>query len=169
MKASSIGKYMDFIQNLNTWIKGDLQQGKWMIAIAVFILLPTFTLLLKSIHSLQKGVAIPIILLMLMNIFYGGYLLFSKPKYAIERTAQFQIYAEETIKNEVVKIKANDKSYRLTKYVWASLLCVSVVCFFIFKKEYLQGLSLGFAVMFLGMLLIDVFLHQRLAKYMSLF
>lgn len=159
---------MDFITHLQTWTKGDITQGKWMIGIAIFILLPVIVFLMKSSPSLQKGMLIPMTLLFLMNAGYGGYLLFSKPKYAEERTAQFQINADETIKTEVAKIRTDDKSYTMTKYIWAGLLIVSVVCFLIFKKEYFQGLSLGFAVMLLGMLLIDVFLHNRLKLYLAI-
>jgi len=160
---------MDFIQHLQTWTKGDLQQGKWMIAIAIFILLPICVLLFKSTNSLQKGATIPLVLLIIMNIGYGSYLLFSKPKYAEERTARFRINNEETIKNEFIKIKVDDKTYTMTTYVWTGLLFVSIICFFVFTKAYFQGMSLGFAMMFLGMLLIDVFLQQRLEKFMSLF
>lgn len=158
---------MDFIPHLQTWAKGDISQGKWMIGIAFLILLPLCLLLIKTNNSLQKGMIIPLCLLFMLNVGYGSYLLISKPKYVTERTAQFQLNAEETIKNEVGKIKADDKSYTMTKYVWAGLLILSVVCFFIFNKYYFQGLSLGFAIMFLGMLLIDVFLHHRLEKFLS--
>lgn len=157
---------MDFIQHLQTWTKGDIIQGKWMIAIAVFILLPIAVFLMKSSHSLQKGMLIPIGLLFLMNVGYGGYLLFSKPKYAEQKTIEFQLNPKETIKNEVVKIEADSKSYTLTKYLWVGLLIVSIVCFFIFTKEYFQGLSVGFGVMFLGMLIIDMCLHYRLKYYL---
>ena len=160
---------MDFIPHLQTWTKADIIQGKWMIGIAFFILLPLCILLIKANNPLQKGMLIPLGLLFLMNVGYGSYLLISKPKYATESKAQFQLNAGETIKNEVAKIKADDKSYTMTKYTWAGLFILSVVCFFIFKKDYFQGLSLGFAIMFLGMLLIDVFLHHRLGKFMSNF
>lgn len=159
---------MDFITQLQTWTKGDITQGKWMVGIAVFILLPVAILLMKSSCSHQRGMLIPVCLLFLMNVGYGGYLLFSKPKYAEERTAQFQINAEETIKTEITKIKADDRSYAMTKYIWAGLLIISVACFFVFKKEYFQGLSIGFAVLFLGLLLIDTFLHNRLKLYLAI-
>jgi len=160
---------MDFIQNLQTWTKGDITQGKWMIGIAFFILLPFCILLIKTNNSLQKGMLIPLCLLFLMNVGYGSYLLISKPKYVTERIVQFELNAEETIKNEVTKIKVDDKSYTMTKYIWAGLLILSIVCFFVFNKDYFQGLSLGFAIMFLGMLLIDVFLHHRLKLYLENF
>lgn len=158
---------MDFIPHLQTWTKADISQGKWMIGIAIFILLPLCILLIKTNNSLQKGMLIPLCLLFLMNVGYGSYLLISKPKYVTERTAQVQLNAEETIKNEVAKIKAEDKSYTMTKYTWAGLLILSVVCFFVFNKDYFQGLSLGFAIMFLGMLLIDIFLHHQLKLYLT--
>lgn len=160
---------MDFIPHLQTWTKADISQGKWMIGIAFFILLPLCILLIKTNNSLQKGMLIPLCLLLVMNLGYGSYLLISKPKYVTESKEQFQLNAEGTIKNEVAKIKADDKSYTMTKYIWACLLILSVVCFYIFNKDYFQGLSLGFAIMFLGMLIIDVFIHNRLKLYLENF
>lgn len=85
---------MDFTLHLQTWTKGDISQGKWMIGLAVFILLPLCILLIKTNNSLQKGMLIPLCLLFVMNMGYGSYLLISKPKYVAERTAQFQLNAE---------------------------------------------------------------------------
>lgn len=124
---------MDFTRHLQTWTKGDISQGKWMIGLAVFILLPLCILLIKTNNSLQKGMLIPLCLLFVMNMGYGSYLLISKPKYVAERTAQFQLNAEETIKKEVAKIKTDDKSYTMTKYIWAGLIILSVLCFFCFQ------------------------------------
>lgn len=160
---------MNFIQATQNWTQGDIIQGKWMIGIAVFIILPISVFLIKSIQPLQKGMLIPISLLFLMNVGYGGYLLYSKQKCAEQRTTQFQINAEQTLKTEITKINAANKSYSFTKYAWAGLLIVSVVSFFIFNKEYFQGLSLGFTIMFLGMFLIDSFLHNRLELYIKTF
>ncbi|GAA5089343.1 hypothetical protein GCM10023210_14050 [Chryseobacterium ginsengisoli] len=140
---------------------------KCMIGIAIFIILPICVFLFKNGHSLQKGMVIPLFLLFLMNIGYGGYLLSSKSKYVENMENQFQLDAQRTVKNEVITIKTDDKSYTLTKYVWTGLIIISLVCFFIINKEYYQGLSLGFAIMFLGMLLIDTFLHQRLKLYLT--
>jgi hypothetical protein len=157
---------MDFVENLQTWVKGDITQGKWMIGIAILIILPICVLFTKTSNSFQKGMLIPLGLLFLMNVGYGGYLLFSKPKHLEQTEKSFQLKSQETIENEIAKIKADDKSYIMTKYIWGGLLFLSVVCSFILKKDYFQGLSLGLIVMFFGMLLIDTLLHYRLKTYL---
>lgn len=160
---------MEFIQLLQTYSKSDISQGKWMIGIAILIILPACILIIRAGNSLQKGMLIPLVLLFLMNVTYGGYLLFSKPKHLEQTEKKFQFNPQETVASELAKIQAEDKSYTTTKLVWAGLLIVSVLCYFIFRKEYLQGLSLGFSLMFTGMLLIDVFLHTRLKSYLENF
>ncbi|SDF64582.1 hypothetical protein [Epilithonimonas hungarica] len=157
---------MDFIQYLQNWTKADINQGKWMIGIAILIILPICILFIQTSNSLQKGMLIPLCLLLLMNISYGSYLLISKSKHAEQTSKSFQLKPKETTENEVAKIKADDKSYTMTKYAWAGLLILSVICFFIFNKDYFRGLSLGFAIMFMGMLVIDVFLHHSLKLYL---
>ncbi|AZA53929.1 hypothetical protein [Chryseobacterium sp. G0201] len=160
---------MDFIQYLQIWTKADINQGRWMIGIAVLIILPICIMLIKTGNSFQKGMLIPLGLLFLIDVGYGGYLLYSKPKSMEKTKKSFQLNSEITFDNEVLKVKVDHKSYTMTKYIWAGLLILSIGCFFILKKEYLQGLALGFAVIFLGMLLIDAFLHQNLKLYLSNF
>lgn len=157
---------MDFTQHLQVWSKGDIIQGKCMIGIALFIILPICVLLIKSGNPLQRGMIIPLGILFLLNVGYGGYLLFSRTKH-LEQTERTSPLNSQTIESEIAKIEADGKSYILTKYFWCSLLILSAIFFFIFTKDYFRGISLGLAIMFFGMLLIDVFLHDRLKLYLT--
>lgn len=159
---------MEFIQHLETWTKTDVNQGKFMLAIAILIVLPVCLLLFKTHHTFQKGMLIPLGVLFLLNMGYGSYLLISKPKYVEQTKKRFQLDPQKTIENEGAKVKADDKSYTITKDLWAGLFVLSVV-FFVCTKEYFQGLSLGFSLMFAGMFLIDFFLHRNLKFYLQSF
>lgn len=44
---------MDFLQQLQNFTKGDIQQGKWMIGVEIIFLLPLAFLLFKNNLSLQ--------------------------------------------------------------------------------------------------------------------
>lgn len=158
---------MDFLQQLQHFTKGELLQGKWMIGIAIVVLFPLAFLLFKSNFSLQKGMAIPFCLLMIISIGYGSYVLYSKPKHFTETEKEIQLNPKEKLDSELQKVKADDKSYTTLKYVWGTCIIVSIVLYFVIGKDFHKGLSLGFAILFLSFLIIDSFFHQRLNSYLE--
>lgn len=158
---------MNFLQSLQTWAKGDMQQGRWMIGLAIVILLPFIVFLFKNNQSLQKGIALPICLLLLVSIGYGGYVWYSRAQHISHAEKQFQRSPKQTFDVEVQKIKADDKSFSALKYAWGAGIIFFVALYFFLSKDYYKGLSLGFALLFFGFLLIDSFFHQRLKVYLE--
>ena len=153
---------MNFIEQITMWAKGDISQGKWMMGISIFVVLPLLFFLIKNGGSLQKGMVLPLGFLVLVNLGYAGFILSSKPKYSAEIEKLYQENPSQAFSREYEKMKDFDRSYILTKYLWAALLTASVIGFFNVSKEYFQGLTIGLALMFFGLLLVDVFLHNRL-------
>lgn len=107
---------------------------------------------------------IPLSLLFLMIAGYGSYLLINRTKSTERIENQFQLNAEQTIETQFQKATKDEKDFRLLKDVWAAMAVVSILLYF-FTKEYYRGLSLGLAVMFVGLLITDKFLHYRLEQY----
>ncbi|MBB4806019.1 hypothetical protein HNP38_001291 [Chryseobacterium defluvii] len=157
---------MDFLQQLQHFTKGEIQQGKWMIGIAV-VLFPFAVFLFKTNLSLQKGIVIPVCLLMLISIAYGGYVLYSKPGHFMKTEKQYHYNPKQALDSEWQKAKSDDKSYRILKYVWGFCTIVFIILYFVFTKDYYKGLSIGFAGLFFALLLIDSFFHQRLNMYIE--
>lgn len=157
---------MDFLQQLEIWAKGDALQGKLMLAIGILLSL-AFIFILNGNNPLVKGMLIPLSLLILINIGYGGFLAFSRPKHIISTSKNYASNTTDTFKQELVKAKTDDKNYSTLKPIWAVLFVLSIVLYFIFTKAYYQGLSLGFMLLFLGFFLLDTFLHQRLKPYLN--
>lgn len=158
---------MDFIQQLQIWVKGDVTQGKMMLGTAIVLLLPVLIGIIRSSNALLQGMLIPAALLLVMNLGYGSYLLLSKPKALVQIETQFREDPEETMKHELAKAKKEDKSYGLSKSIWAVLMVISVVLYFVFTKNYYKGLALGLIGMFFGMLIIDALLHERAKQYLT--
>lgn len=157
---------MDFGQQLQVWAKGDALQGKIMIGIGlVLTLFLLFTL--KGNNSLLKGMLIPLSLLAIINLGYGGFLAFSRPKHMQTTTELYQKQATQIIQKELNKSKKDNKNYSNLKPIWTALIVVSLGLFFLFAKEYYKGLSLGLGALFFGFLLIDTLLHQRLKPYLN--
>lgn len=113
---------MDFLPRLQNFTKVDMQQGKWMIGVAIIFLLSLGFLLFKNNLYFQKGMAFPVCLLFVINAVYGSYVLHSKPKHLEETEQQFQSNPKQTFYFELQKVKADDKSYNILKYVWVLVL-----------------------------------------------
>lgn len=158
---------MDFINQLHIWAKGDIVQGRWMVGLAILLLMPSLIIIIKSNNLLLRGMLLPIFLLVVMNLGYGGYLLLTKQKFVDQTEAKFREMPEKTLESETARLKTEDKSYTLLKYVWAVLLILSILFYFIIIKDYYKGIALGLIGMFFIMLLIDTFLHHRLNLYLS--
>jgi len=151
------------------WVKGDILQGKWMMGISIFVVLPILFFLVKNGGVLQKGIALPLSFLFVVNLGYASFMLSSKPKYSADMEKSYHQNLSQTLMQEYKKIKGFDRSYTLTKYLWAALCAGSIIGYFSISKEYFQGLSIGFALMFFGLLLVDVFLHSRLKLCLAAF
>ncbi|SFW74171.1 hypothetical protein SAMN02927921_03864 [Sinomicrobium oceani] len=158
---------MDVLQQLHHFTQGEILQGKWMIGIAVIILFPIAFSLFQGNVSFQKGMAIPVCLLIAINIIYGGYILYSRTKYLTQTEIEFRSHPQQTLDAELQKAKADDQSYTTLKYVWGGCAIVFIVLYLVVVKDFYKGLSLGFAVLFLGFLVIDLFFNRRLNLYME--
>lgn len=55
---------MDFIQQLQVWSSGEIEQGKWLFGFSI-ILLPPLLLLPQSGNVLSRGMLIPLLILFL--------------------------------------------------------------------------------------------------------
>lgn len=158
---------MNLLQQMQLWTKGDVLQGRWMIGIALVIFLPSILLFFKNNNPILHGMWIPLFLLLLMNIGYGSYLVLSKPKSLKETKIQYKKNPIQTVEIVLGNMKQADKSYRITKLLWATFMAISVLLYFVFTKNYFKGLTLGLMIMFFGMLVIDTMLHQRVKQAME--
>lgn len=140
-----------------------------MIWGAIIFLLSLGFLLFKNNLSFQKGMAFPVCLLFVINVVYGSYVLHSKPKQLEQTEQQFQSNPKQTFYFELQKVKADDKSYNILKYVWGACVIVFITLYFIPSEDSRKGLFIGFVILFFGFLLIDSFFSQRLRLYLKCF
>lgn len=157
---------MDLIEHTAIWVKGEVLQGRIMIVTGMALCLAGAAIF-TSDNTVLKGTLPPLILVILALCGYGGYQVISRPAHTGKLTEPYRSNPHQTIKNAYTKAQNDDKTYSLLKKVWITLALLSAASFFFFSSEYVNGLSLGFAGFFLGGLVIDSFLHQRLTVYMK--
>ena len=146
---------MNFIEYINTWVQREVTQGKIMIGVGILLLF-VFYFIFRSQNELLKGSLIPLGLLLLVLIGYGGYILFSRPAHAKESIALFEKSKMEAIEKEKVKhINDNKAGKNLMKYVYPTLIILSALSLLFISSPYYKGMAIGFVLLFVSTYIID--------------
>lgn len=146
---------MDFTEYANGWLKSELIQGRIMIVGGIVLLFLSYVIY-RGQNELLKGALIPLALLWMVLIGYGGYILYSRPVHVNNSIALYKKSESEGIKAERAKhIKDNNAGNPLLKYVYPSLMLLMVLALFFTKNDYYKGMELGFILLFLIIYCID--------------
>ena len=146
---------MDFVHQLEFWEKGELLQGKIMIGWGILFLI-AFIWIFRSQNEFLRGALLPLALLMLVLIGYGGYILQSRPAHTKQSIALYQESKEEAIAKEIEKHTNDNKVGKaLIKYVYPSLIIVSALVLLLTSNLYYKGMVIGFVLLFVAAFIID--------------
>ncbi len=161
---------MAFSDHLQTWLKGELTQGKIMIGMGILVLI-AFIAILKSHNQLLRGSLIPMGLIILILIGYGGYILQSRTAHVQNTLALYQQEPKEAIKKEIEKHTNDNKIGKpnLQYFIPTALVLLGLSLFFI-KSPYYQGMVLGFILLFVINYVLDygfVSRSETVLKYLE--
>lgn len=145
---------MDFIQQLQLWEKGETQQGQIMIAVGVLFLI-AFIFILKSENNLLRGTLIPLGLILLVLIGYGGFILVNRPAHVKESITLYQDSPDKAITDEIEKHTNDNKAGNTLTKIYPILMLVSVLMLIFIPSTYYKGMALGFTLLFISIYLID--------------
>ena len=157
---------MDLIKYTQEWVRGEVLQGKIMVAMGLLFLIAVI-FILKGDHQILRGTLIPLGLVLLMLLGYGGFQIFGRPAHVTKVDTLYQENPDKAVLQEYNKALKDDKTYSRFKPIWAVLLVVSVILFFVFTGNYLKGLAIGLMILFLSLLTLDTILQDRLKIYLE--
>ena len=158
---------MDFAEYMQSWVKNEVTQGKIMIGIGVLMLVALF-FILRGQNELLKGTLIPLSLLMVVLIGYGGYILYSRPAHAQQSVALYKQSKEEAIQKEIEKhVNDNKAGKTLIRFVYPSLLLISAILLFAISSPYYKGVALGVALLAISTYIIDTGFVTRSDAFIS--
>ena len=158
---------MDFIEYANNWAKSEVTQARIMISIGI-LLLVSFIGIIKNQNELLRGTLIPLGLLLAVLIGYGGYILYSRPAHVKQSISFYQQSKKEAIAKEQIKhLNDNKAGKMLIKYVYPSLLILSVIALILLRITYYKGLALGFSLLFISTYIIDYGFVSRSDAFLS--
>jgi len=146
---------MDFIEQLQIWEKGELIQGKVMIGIGIAFLLVCF-IIFRSQNELLKGTLIPMGLLVLILVGYGGYILYSRPAHVKQSITLYEKSKQQAFNKEFEKHTNDNKAGKsLMQFVYPSLILLAALVLLLVSSSYYRGMALGFALLFIATYIID--------------
>ncbi len=157
---------MELLKYTSEWVEGEIFQGKIMLTIGLLILIGGIAII-KSNHELLQGALIPLGLMLMIFLGYGGYQTFGRQSQITKVTAVYEESPEKALKQEYDKALKGDKTFKTLKIVWSVLIVLSVIVYFIFSKDYFKGLAIGLMALFLTTLIVDSILHYRLETYLK--
>ena len=155
---------MDLIEYTNTWAKGDAFQGRVMLVVGTLVLIACW-MIFRSNSELLKGALIPLSFVVLAFLGYGGFLAFTRQAHTQSVQELLKNDPQKAIDQEFEKAERDHKTYSRLKPIWAILIVVSLVLFFVLKTPHQKGLCLGLITMFFLVLVLDTTLHNRLKPY----
>jgi len=157
---------MDLLEHTAQWAKGDMLQGRIMLGIGLLLLVAAVAIF-KSNHLFFKGTLIPLGLLLVIMMGYGGFLAFTRPGHLQKVELLARENPQEAFNAEHAKAEKDNKAYTMLKPIWIGLILVTAGLYFVFPTYYLKGLSAGLISLFLAVFIIDSALHYRLAPYLQ--
>jgi hypothetical protein len=157
---------MNLLEHTSNWVKGEVTQGKIMVPIALILLFAVVTIW-KSDQDFLRSMVIPLSLVVLAIGGYGGFQIFGRPGHVGKVQEVYDRSQQEALQMEYDKAVKDDKTYSRLKPIWAGLIIVCMILYFVFREESQQGFIIGLAVMFLSVLLLDTTLHHRLKIYLA--
>lgn len=157
---------IDLIKQTSEWAMVDAIQGRIMLAFGFILAVATF-FILKGENPILKGMLIPIALVTLLSIGYGGFLTFNRPNHAPKTAEIAKISIADAVNQELVKARRDDKNYTMIKRVWPVIVAVCALLLFFISKDYYQGMLIGFVGLGFYGLLIDTMLHHNLKPYLN--
>ncbi|WP_139926331.1 hypothetical protein [Hymenobacter sp. DG01] len=157
---------MKLLELASTWVKGEVFQGKLMLAIGAVLLMAVIAIL-NSMHEFLRGTLVPLSLVVLVLMSYGGFQVAKRPGH-LTKVAALQAQAPaKALQQEYAKAIKDDKAYTTLPPLWAGMMGASVLLFYMVSKVYWKGLSIGMMGLFLTLLLLDSTLHYRLRHYLQ--
>ena len=146
---------MDFIEYSTTWAKSEVTQGRIMIGIGLLLLVALY-FIFRSNHELLRGAMVPMSLLALVLVGYGGFILQSRPAHSKASIELFQQSPDDAVAQEKMKhINDNKAGKTLMKWVYPSLIILSIVILMLISSFYYKGMALGFVFLFAAIYIMD--------------
>jgi len=156
---------MIFIEHTLTWCRGEILEGKIVLAYAFGLIVMSFLIWKFSSITSQKVLFIPLLISAVFYLGIGSTLWISNAKQVEKYQVDYKKDPVAFVQNE--KIRTDKFINRYPKTAW-SFIIISILALFFYvlsDKSYIQALSLGILLFCFSGLVVDYFSKERAAIY----
>ncbi len=157
---------MELIKYTSEWVRGEVFQGKIMLLIGAILLIGGIAIL-RSEHEILRGALIPLGVVILIFLGYGGFQTFGRTAHLKKVESIYAQNRQEALTTEYEKATKDATSYKTLKIIWTILIIASAIMYLLMSGEYYKGLAIGIIGLFLTTLIVDSILHYRLDVYLK--
>jgi len=156
---------MTFIDNTNSWIKGEILEAALLLAFGVATLIAGILFWKLGSTPGAKAVWLPF---MLIGLIYGGIgsgMLVSNQKRMTEFSEAYKKDKNAFIKAEKKRVEDFQYQYRISKIVATFCFLLTLVIFWFIPGIQWQGIGIGLTLFGLVGLIVDYFSEERAKIY----
>lgn len=157
---------MELLKQATQWAEGDALQGKIMALVGI-LLLAAVLAILRTDNALLRGMLIPLGVIILFYVGYGGFLALRRPVHVQTLAQRVEKSPEQALALELEKANRDNRAYSLVLKVWPVLIALCGLALLFVTQPYYRGLLIGLMGLFLALMVLDTFLHQRLQPYLE--
>ncbi len=155
---------MDFLQLTRNWTNGEISQAKSMILLGCLTAVISFFLIISP-QVLHHGIAIPIVIITLLFLFYGSFVFRNRPQKLAATIKSFQQNAKQTVETERKRILKEKENYYKIRVTWALVAILGLISYLLLQNEFYQGIAIGTMLLGIATFIVDTLLLKRINKY----
>lgn len=146
------------------WVGGEILQGKIMMLFGMIFIIACY-LIWKSGGDFAKGMAMPMVPVIVLFIGYGGWLNIKRPQQLDELAKAYEKNPELTQTSEEKRALKEKQAYLKYKILWGIVLPAGLALLLLIPITYFKGVALGLLVFGVSALTVDTLLEKRIAAY----
>ncbi|WP_025764461.1 hypothetical protein [Dyadobacter tibetensis] len=155
---------MKYLQLLERWTRQSIQDAKLMILLGSLAAGATFISWVWP-SAFSDGLSLPLGLLALFLLFYGGFTLKNRPKIGGALSKAFHESPKAALNAEKRRVLQHRNSQYKVLGSWGLIIIAGFTGYLLALSEYLQGLAVGFIVLGAILLMSDLWSLKRLKSY----
>jgi hypothetical protein len=156
---------MDFINNTNNWVKGEIFEGTVIAVFGILTLVSAFLFWKFGETPHAKALTIPTVVLGVLLLSMGVSMYSSNQKRFKEYQNQYQENPSGFIKQEKERVEGFQYMYVISKVLATLAFAFAIFAFWFSRSAGFQSVALIFLILGVSLLVIDYFSEERASIY----
>ncbi len=156
---------MEFLQNTNNWVKGEILEASIIAVFGIIVLLSGVALGKFGTTPNARALLLPLLVVGILLLSFGISLYFSNQKRLSEYKEQFEENTIEFVQQEKKRVEDFQYMYIISKVIATIAFVLAFFAFWFTKSSNIQGIAIGLLLFGISSLVIDFFSEERAKIY----